>query len=123
MDGGMSDDGGTVDPPRSYEITFVVADVGEIETELTLEDLDQMRASGAYVGLPDDVGVPEANRRLLRTRLSYLLHRAGDLVIRDRAGREWIIPARSVLAAHYRAPWDQPSGPPVEVLDVPPELS
>ena len=115
------DDASTIDPHRSYEITFVVADVGEIETELTLEDLDQMRASGASLGLPDDVGAPEANRRLLRTRLSYLLHRAGDLVIRDRAGREWIIPGRSVLAAHYRAPWDQPPGPPFDILDVPPE--
>jgi hypothetical protein len=101
--------------PQAYEITFVVRDVGEIETELTLDDLAHMRESGQYLNLPEDVGDPEANRRVLRTRLAFLLESDGHLVIRDRAGREWVIPARSLVAAHYRAPWDQPS-PPLQIL-------
>jgi hypothetical protein len=106
--------------PRAYAITFLVAGVGAIETELTLEELGDMKGSGQYANLPADIGDPEASRRILRTRLSYLLHaaerEASDLVIRDRDSREWIIPGRSLVAAHYEAPWDREAVPGVEIF-------
>lgn len=109
---------------NGYRLVFDIAGGVKVTSELTIEDVDQMRRSGRYLNLPPDA--VEARRLVVRTRLAYLTDMSeGHLVLADSAGGEWIIPGRSVLSATFTEPGDAPEhrmgfGPPGDRdVDVP----
>jgi len=63
----------------------------KVTSELTVEDVDDMRRSGQYVNLPPDDA--EARRFVVRARLAYLTDMSdGHLVLADPAG--WALSPR-----------------------------
>lgn len=108
--------------PNGYRLEFHIAGGHTVATWLSIEDVDDMRRSGAYipqqgVTIEDDA---EFRRLIVRTRLGYLTSGdiEGPLVVHDAAGAEWIVPMRSVLAATFTEPDD--SGEPKSVGFAPP---
>jgi hypothetical protein len=64
----------------------------KVTSELTVEDVDDMRRSGQYVNLPPDDA--EARRFVVRARLAYLTDMSdGHLVLADPAGWALVPPA------------------------------
>ncbi len=91
-----------------YRLDFHIAGGHTVSTWLSLEDVEAMRRSGAYIPqrgttVEDDA---EFRQLIVRTRLGFLTNGdvEGPLVVTDEAGAEWVIPMRSVLAAT----WSQP---------------
>jgi len=87
-----------------YGIGFVIAGVGELTTELTVDEVDGL-GLGA-IDLPADKD--EARRRIMRTRLALLSELTHEyLVVNTADGREWIVPRRSVIASWFTEPGDR----------------
>ena len=102
---------------EAYEFLIHLSSGQTVVADVTAADLDHIAASN-----PGFV-VPEADRddplRAVSTLLySILLNRvdtrAGETEVRDREGRNWMIPASSIAAFSYRAP----DGHPRRDLDV-----
>jgi hypothetical protein len=92
---------------NGYRLVFDIAGGVRVASELSIEDVDEMRRSGRYLDLPPDDA--EARRLVVRARLAYLTDMGeGHLVLVDPAGGEWIIPGRSVLSATFIEPGDEP---------------
>ena len=92
---------------KGYRLVFDIAGGAKVTSELSIEDVDQMRRSGGYLDLPPDDA--EARRLVVRSRLAHLTDMSGGhLVLADPAGGEWIIPGRSVLSAAFMEPGDEP---------------
>jgi hypothetical protein len=97
----------------AYEFRIHLSDGQTVTADVTADDLDRLTANNPrYV-------VPAADRadplRAASTLLySMLLHRVdrrvGETAVRDREGRNWILPASSIVAFSYRAP-DGPTRP------------
>ncbi len=85
----------------AYGIGFLIAGVGELTTELTVDEVDALGL--AAMDPPADKN--EARRRIMRTRLAQLKELADEyLVINTADGREWIVPPRSLIAAWFTEP-------------------
>jgi hypothetical protein len=96
--------------PGGYRLEFHIAGGHTLVTWLSIEDVEAMRRSGAYVP-PTDVTIAddaEFRRLIVRTRLGYLTSgdSEGHLVVNDEAGTEWVVPMRSVIAATFTEPDD-----------------
>jgi len=92
---------------RGYRLIFDIAGGSRVTTELSIDEVDELRRSGGYLDLPpDDV---EARRLVVRSRLGELTDMAeGHLVLADPTFGEWIIPGRSVLSATFMEPGAKP---------------
>lgn len=108
--------------PGGYRLEFHIAGGHSVVTWLSIEDVDAMRQSGAYIPqrgttIEDDA---EFRRLIVRTRLGYLTSGESDghLVVTDEAGAEWVVPMRSVLAATFTEPDE--SGQPKRIGFAPP---
>jgi hypothetical protein len=92
---------------RGYRLVFDIAGGVRVTSELSIEEVDEMRRSGRYLNLPSDES--EARRLVVRTRLAFLTDMSdGHLVLADPAGGEWIIPGRSILSATFMEPGNEP---------------
>ena len=87
-----------------YGIGFIIAGVGELTTELTVDEVDALGL--AAIDPPADKY--EARRRIMRTRLAELDEPTDEyLVVNTADGREWIVPRRSLIASWFTVPGDR----------------
>ncbi len=107
---------------KGYRLEFHIAGGHTVVTWLSIEDVDAMRLSGAYipqrgVTVENDA---EFRRLIVRTRLGYLTSGEveGPLVVQEEGGPEWVIPMRSVIAATFTEPDE--SGQPKRIGFAPP---
>ncbi|MHB8959425.1 MAG: hypothetical protein ACYDAN_07345 [Candidatus Limnocylindrales bacterium] len=91
----------------TYEFLIHLSGGQTVVTDVTAADLDRITADNPTHVVPEADG--DDRLRAAATLLySMLLHRVGtrtgEIGVRDREGRNWTIPATSIVAFSYRAP-------------------
>lgn len=93
------------DAPYEFEISLV--DGQRVAAEIDADDLDGLRDHNPGYMVDPNMEPREAAATLLYSMLLYRVDtREGEVGVRDRDGRNWIIPASSIVAFSYRAPAD-----------------